>query len=249
MANRPGGPSNRAPVAIRKRVTIMKFAIHRPGLPVAILALAGATAFLGYNLAPSVPAGAASASHVSIADPDHPGQLARVSSSGALSTTTSGVVTTVPGTPATPLNLYADGVSTGPFTELVEPTSAHIDLTSLTVAVQQAENEGGHIRVFLLRRQAPAGTKAGSCVADATSDSEIQAFDLDSGTTATLTPGTPIVMAPPSGKDECIAFGADPDTGSSTGQVQVSATGFVASGTYSGPHGTGTGGPRLSRLK
>jgi hypothetical protein len=209
MANRPGGPSNRALVAIKKRVTVMKLAVHRPSLSLAVLALAAATAFLGYNLAPTQPAGA----------------------------TSTNVVTTVPGTPTTPLNLYADGVSTGPFTDLVQPTEAHIDLTSLTVAVQEAENEGGHIRVFLLLLVAPAGTKAADCTTDATSEIEIQAFDLQSGTTATLSPASPIVMAPPSGKDECIAFGADPDTGSSTGQVQVSATGFVASGTYSGPHG------------
>jgi hypothetical protein len=36
-----------------------------------------------------------------------------------------------------------------------------------------------------------------------------------------------------------VTFAAEPDTGTSTGQVHVSATGFVVSGTYSGPHGTG----------
>lgn len=55
----------------------------------------------------------------------------------------------------------------------------------------------------------------------------------------TLSPISPIVMDPPNGEDECVTFSAVADTGTSTGQVHVSATGFVASGTYTGPHGTG----------
>jgi hypothetical protein len=189
----------------------MNLSLRRPALPVAVLALAAATAFLGYELAPAGPAGATSTS----------------------------VITTVPGTPSTPLNLSVSGVVDGGFTELVQPTTAHIDLTSLTVAADVAQNEGGHLRVFLLIEQAPAGTPAGKCTADATGDSEIQQFDVQAGTTVTLSPASPIVMAPSSGKDECIAFGAAPDTGESTGQVHVSATGFVASGSYKGPHGNG----------
>jgi hypothetical protein len=121
---------------------------------------------------------------------------------------------------------------------LVGPTTASIDLTSLTVAADEAENGGGHIRVFFDILAAPKGTAPGDCTADATSNSEIQQFDLDSGTTATLSPSSPIVMAPASGEDACVIFGAEADTGTSTGQVHVSATGFVASGTYTGPHGT-----------
>jgi hypothetical protein len=93
----------------------------------------------------------------------------------------------------------------------------------LTVAADVAENEGGHLRIFVLILQAPAGTPAGHCQA----------------ATATLSPSSPIVMDPPRGKDECIAFGIEADTGSSSGQVHVSATGFVASGSYAGPHGNG----------
>jgi len=206
----------------------------------AVMMLAAATGFLGYNLGPSQLASASStASHVNIADPTKASNLAHVNSAGALSTSVSGLVSNVPGTPATPLNLDATGVVGGPFTELVEPTTARIDLTSLTVAVAESQNEGGHVRVFLVIIEAPRGTRPGNCEADSTGDSEIQVFDLQSGTTATLSPSSPIVMTPPSGKDECIDFGAEADTGSSTGQVSVSATGFVASGTYAGPHGIG----------
>jgi hypothetical protein len=212
-------------------------------MSLAVMMLAAAIGFLGYNLGSSQLANATStagsASHVNIADPTHPGNLAHVSSAGALSTSLSGPVSTVPGTPATPLNLDVSGVVNSGFTELVVPTTAHIDLTSLTVAAAEAENEGGYVRVFLDITEAPAGTKPGDCAAHSTSFSEIQQFDLQPGTTVTLSPSSPIVMDPPAGTDECIDFAATPDTGTSSGQIHVSATGFVVSGTYTGPHGTG----------
>jgi hypothetical protein len=212
----------------------MRLSVGRPGLPFAVAALAAAIAFLGYNLGGSQVANAANtASPVNIADPTAPSNLAHVSSGGALSTSS------VPGTPATPLNLDVTGVVDSGLTELVVPTTAHIDLTSLTVAADEAENDGGHVRVFFDITEAPAGTVPGDCFADSTSFSEIQQFDLQSGTTLTLSPSSPIVMAPPAGEDECIEFGATPDTGTDSGQIHVSATGFVASGTYTGPHGTG----------
>jgi hypothetical protein len=218
----------------------MKVRSGRPGMPVAIVALAAAIAFLGYNLGSSQVASASNtASPVNIADPTNPSNLAHVSSAGALSTNVSGLVNSIPGTPATPLNLDVSGVVGGGFTELVEPTTARIDLTSLTVAVDENENAGGHVRVFFDILEAPVGTQPGDCAADATSSSEIQQFDVPSGTTVTLSPSSPIVMPPPSGEDECVTFAAEADTGTSSGQVHVSATGFVASGTYAGPHGTG----------
>jgi hypothetical protein len=195
--------------------------------------LAAAIAFLGYNLGSSPAANATNtASPVNIADPTHPDNLAAVSSAGALSTSE------VPGTPKTPLNLDTSGVTGGPLTELVEPTTASIDLTSLTVAADEAENGGGHLRIYFDILGAPKGTAPGDCYADATSDTEIQQFDLDAGTTATLSPASPIVMAPASGEDACLTFAVEADTGTSTGQVHVSATGFVVSGTYTGPHNT-----------
>jgi hypothetical protein len=227
----------------------MRLSVRRPSIPLAVMALAAAIAFLGYNLGSSPVASAANtASPVNIADPTTPTNLAHVSSAGALSTSVSGLVSSVPGTPATPLNLDATGVVTGAFTELVEPTAAHIDLTSLTVAADAFEN-GGVTRVFVLIEQAPTGTAPGDCTADATSLSEIQQFDLQPGTTVTLSPSSPIVMAPPSGKDECVVFGLEADTGTDTGQVHVSATGFVVSGTYAGPHGTGSGSTDLALMK
>jgi hypothetical protein len=205
---------------------------------VAAVVLAAAIGFLGYSLgSPPVASATDTASPVNIADPTHPGNLAHVSSAGALSTSVSGLVNDVPGTPATPLNLDATGVVGAPFTELVEPTTADVDLTSLTVAADGFENEGV-VRVFVLINEAPTGTAPGDCEADATSLSEIQQFDLQGGTTVTLSPSSPIGMAPPRGKDECVEFGLEADTGTDTGQVHVSATGFVASGTYTGPHGT-----------
>lgn len=194
----------------------MESRLHRPGIPVAVAVLAAAIAFLGYNLGSSQVASAANTA-------------SQVSSGGALSTST----------PTTPLNLDTTGIVGGGFTELVEPTTAHIALTSLTVAADEAQNGGGHIRVFFEILEAPAGTPPGDCTADSTGSNEIQQFDLQSGTTVTLSPASPIVMPPPSGEDECVIFSAVADTGASTGQVHVSATGFVASGTYTGPHGTG----------
>jgi hypothetical protein len=242
--NRGTSTGRRSPLV--KGDTFMRLRAPRSGMPFAVMVLAAAIGFLGYNLGSSPLASATStagtASHVNIADPTHTRNLAHVNSAGALSTNVSGLVSTVPGTPATPLNLDTTGVVGGPFTELVEPTTAQIDLTSLTVAVDEAENGGGHVRVFFLILEVPAGTRPGECAADATSDSEIQIFDLQAGTTAILSPASPIVIAPRRGKDVCLDFGAEPDTGSSTGQVHVSATGFVASGTYTGPHGTGSGG-------
>jgi hypothetical protein len=218
----------------------MTFRVRQSGMPFAVLALAAAIGFLGYNLGSSPAASAAStASPVNIADPTTPTNLAHVSSAGSLQTSVSGLVSNVPGTPTTPLNLDVSGVTTGGFTELVEPTTAKIDLTSLTVAVDEAENGGGHVRIFFDILEAPTGTAPGDCLADSTGNSEIQQFDVAAGTTVTLSPSSPIVMAPPSGEDECVTFAAEPDTGTSTGQVHVSATGFVVSGTYSGPHGTG----------
>jgi hypothetical protein len=199
-----------------------------------------AIGFLGYNLGSSQAANATNTGGpVSIADPIHPNNLAHVSSAGALSTSVSGLVSSVPGTPKTPLNLDVTGVVGGGFTELVEPTTAEIDLTSLTVAADESENGGGHIRVFFDILEAPTGTPPGDCATDATGNSEIQQFDLQAGTTVTLSLSSPIVMPPPSGEDECVDFDAVADTGTSTGQVHVSATGFVASGTYTGPHGIG----------
>jgi hypothetical protein len=218
----------------------MKFCLNRPSMPVAAVVLAAAIGFLGYNLGSPQAANATNtASPVNIADPTHPDNLASVSSAGALSTSVSGSVKNIPGTPTTPLNLDTTGIVGGGFTELVQPTAAGIDLTSLTVAADVAENEGGHIRVFFDILEAPAGTPPGDCTADSTGNSEIQQFDLQSGTTVTLSPISPIVMDPPNGEDECVTFSAVADTGTSTGQVHVSATGFVASGTYTGPHGTG----------
>jgi hypothetical protein len=219
----------------------MKLRSGRPSIPVAVMVLAAAIAFLGFNLGSSQVANATSstASPVNIADPTTPTNLAHVSSGGALSTSVSGLVSNVPGTPGTPLMLDTTGIVGGGLTELVVPTTAHIDLTSLTVAVAEAEDGGGFVRVFVDIQEAPAGTPPGECAVDATGFSEIQQFDVAAGTTVTLSPSSPIVMAPPSGKDECVAFGATADTGSSSGQVHVSATGFVTSGTYTGPHGTG----------
>jgi hypothetical protein len=211
----------------------MKLRLGRSRVPVAAVVLAAAIAFLGYNLgSPQLANATNTASPVNIADPTTPGNLAHVSSAGALSTSE------VPGTPKTPLNLDTTGVTGGPFTELVEPTTASIDLTSLTVAADVAENNGGHLRIFFSILGAPKGTAPGDCSADATSDTEIQQFDLDAGTTATLSPSSPIVIAPASGEDACLIFGIEADTGTSSGQVHVSATGFVVSGTYAGPHGT-----------
>lgn len=218
----------------------MRFSLRPANVSVGVVALAAASGFLGYNLgSPQAASATSSASSVNIADPTHPSNLAHVSSAGALSTSVSGLVNNVPGTPATPLNLDTTGIVGGGFTELVEPTAAHIDLTSLTVAADVFQNGGGHVRVFFDIAEAPTGTSPGNCTADATSDSEIQQFDVQAGTTVTLSPSSPIVMAAPSGEDECVTFGAAADTGTSTGQVHVSATGFVASGTYTGPHGLG----------
>jgi hypothetical protein len=197
----------------------MESRLYRPGIPAAVAVLAAAIAFLGYNLGSSQVANAANTA-------------SQVSSAAALPAST-------PSTPTTPLNLDTTGIVGGGFTELVEPTTAHIDLTSLTVAADEAQNGGGHIRVFFSILEAPTGTPPGDCTADSTGSSEIQQFDLQAGTTVTLSPASPIVMPPPSGKDECVIFSAVADTGASTGQVHVSATGFVASGTYTGPHGTG----------
>jgi hypothetical protein len=227
-------------MAVGKGRYFMKLRAHRSSMSFAVLMLAAAIGFLGYNLGSSQLANATgtagSASHVNIADPTHTSYLAHVSKAGALSTSVSGSVSAVTGTPSTPLNLDATGVTGGPFTELVEPTTAEVDLTSLTVAADVAENGGGHLRVFVLILDVPLATKPGDCAADATSLSEIQQFDVDAGATVTLTPGSPIVITPPRGQADCLDFGIEADTGSSTGQVHVSATGFVVSGAYSGPH-------------
>ena len=112
-------------------------------------------------------------------------------------------------------------------------------LTAVTYKIDVKFPVPQHIRVFFELLGAPKGTAPGDCLADATSVSNIQEFDLDAGTTGTLAPGSPIVMAPASGEDACVIFGVEADTGTSTGQVHVSATGFVASGIYTGPHGLG----------
>jgi hypothetical protein len=201
--------------------------------------LAAAIGFLGYNLGSSQLANAANtASPVNIADPTHPDNLAAVSSAGALSTSQ------VPGTPKTPLNLSTSGV-VGSVSELVVPTTAAIDLTSLTVAVEEFENGGGHVRVFFSIFGAPKGTPPGDCLADATSGGTVQQFEVPSGTTTILAPSSPIVVAPASGQDVCVTYGAEADTGTDTGQVLVSATGFVVSGTYAGPRAAGLRSARL----
>src|ERR1700722_13262215 len=178
--------------------TFMKLRVHRPSTSVAVVVLAAAIGFLGYNLGSSQLANAANtASPVNIADPTHPGNLAAVSSAGALSTSE------VPGTPKTPLNLEAEGMVAN-ITGLVGPPPASIDLTSLTVAAQEAENGGGHIRVFFELLGAHKGAAPGGCSADATSVINIQEFDLDAGTPDTLSPGSQIVMTPASGEDACV---------------------------------------------
>jgi hypothetical protein len=178
----------------------MKLRLDQSKVPVAVVVLAAAIAFLGYNLGSSQPANATNtASPVNIADPTHPDNLAAVSSAGALSTSE------VAGTPKTPLDLSRDGtvVNTGT-TELIEPTTATIDLTSLTVAVLDFDPGDSPVRVGFDILEAPTGTPPGDCAADATSDTEIQVFDLQPGTTDTLSPASPIVMAPASGDDACV---------------------------------------------
>jgi hypothetical protein len=208
--------------------TLMKLRTPRPAMPLALMTLAVSIGLLAYNLGPSQAASAASsASSVNIADPTTPTNVAHVSSAGALSTSVSGPVTNVPGTPATPLNLSVDGTSVDFGGELVQPTAAEIDLTSLTVTVPDFVPGASPVRVFFSFIEAPSGTKAGDCAADGTSDTEIQVFDLQPGSTDTVSPASPIVMAPPAGHDECVFFGTAVDGGGSDHtQVDVAATGF-----------------------
>jgi hypothetical protein len=217
----------------------MKLRLHHSAVPLAVVVLAAAISFFGYNLGSAQVANATStASPVNIADPTHPGNLAHVSSAGALSTTVSGLVENVPGTPTTPLDLSQDGTAVNAgVTELIEPTTAEIDLTSLTVAVLDFDPGGSPVRVGFEFIEAPTGTPPGDCAANATSSTEIEVFDLQPGTTDTLSPASPLVMTPPAGHDECLGFFSTVDGGGSDDtQVDVAATGFVASGTYTGPH-------------
>ena len=77
-------------------------------------------------------------------------------------------------------------------------------LTAVTYKIDVKFPVPQHIRVFFELLGAPKGTAPGDCLADATSVSNIQEFDLDAGTTDTLSPASPIVMAPASGDDACV---------------------------------------------
>jgi len=87
----------------------------------------------------------------------------------------------------------------------------------------------------------PNGTMAGNCWSARTQDRALQTVDLFPGTTATLSPVSPLVFAPPPGNTRCLVVIGYNDGGTSSnniGLATVSATGYVVSGTYSGPHGT-----------
>jgi hypothetical protein len=124
--------------------------------------------------------------------------------------------------------------------ELIQPTQANIDLTALTVTVGKLFNfDPWVVSVDILT--VPNGTTAGSCWSARTQDRPLQTFDLFPGTTATVSPVSPLVFAPPPGSTRCLVVIAYNDGGTSSnnnGIATVSATGYVVSGTYSGPHGT-----------
>jgi len=124
--------------------------------------------------------------------------------------------------------------------ELIHPTQASISLTSLTVVVGKINNFDPWA-VYLAISAVPNGTTSGNCVTAATVTTQVQLFDLFPGTTATLSPASPLLFAPPPGQTRCMWIGTYNDGGTSsnnTGLATVSATGYVVSGTYNYPHGT-----------
>jgi hypothetical protein len=140
---------------------------------------------------------------------------------------------------ANALNLVVDSASQS-FAELIQATTASIDLTSLTVALSPAGNADPW-NVSLELVSVPNGTTAGNCRNAETAVRTVQAFALHPGETATLSMPSPLVVAPPAGQTRCLLVASSNATGAVSnnfGLVFVSATGYVVSGTYSGPHGT-----------
>jgi hypothetical protein len=180
--------------------------------------------------------------------------LAKVSKAGALSV--DGSVGTYPQiNAASALNLYTyggnqriaqdcpspDGAIGGCYPEIVNPTQATIDITSLTVALD-GENANSW-DILLQMMTVPKGTAAGKCwdTASYHVGTSIYEFALHPGTTTTVSPASPIVLAPAPGQSVCLIAegGNDPGEGSNnSGFYTISATGYVVSGSYDYNHNT-----------
>jgi hypothetical protein len=213
------------------------------GVIVALAMVALSVGWLGLAIKTASPVVASSSTSPVTLQDGAGTNLAKVSSSGALSIT--GSVGTYPGIDAaSALNLAIGGdnetgCSTNCTPELISPTQAKIDLTSLTVALDASNANPWLITLQVVT--VPKGTTGGDCYSAGISGETIQAFELQPGTTATLSPASPIALTPASGKSVCLLAQGTNVTGSytdNTGTFIVSATGYVASGTYSYPHNT-----------
>src|SRR6202011_1001301 len=79
----------------------------------------------------------------------------------------------------------------------------------------------------------PNGTPAGNCLSSGTAFTIVQIFTLQPGTTATVSPASPLALLPPAAQTRCmIVYGRNRAGTSSndTGLIFVSATGYVGSG-------------------
>jgi hypothetical protein len=122
------------------------------------------------------------------------------------------------------------------YAELIYPTSATIALTSLTVALDPRNSNPWGITLWVA--SVPNNTDPGDCIANASSWGNIQQFDLQPGTTTTLSPQSPIILGPADASHwVCLYVSGANDLGyanntTDDSDVYVSATGYVVSGSY-----------------
>lgn len=195
--------------------------VNRWPSPAAILAFIALLVALGGT------AFAATGTIVNIADPTTATHIARVSASGALVTTGTGVVSgnVAPAPPTRPFNLSVGSFTDGAQTAQFAPTSATLALTGIRVANITANGTN----VVLWEYGFPSGETTCS-TSGSTVTRFLGEFAVPAGQTVEEPLTTPLILKPiSSGGTWCLITFASGSTGSA---FYTTYNGYVVSGTF-----------------
>jgi hypothetical protein len=192
----------------------------RPRLPsapmvIALIALFVAITGTAYAAAPQL---------FSIADHTTPANVAKVSATGALSTTgaVSGTVSAVPAAPKTPFSFPSISFADGGATTQFGATNATVAFTGFRVA--------NHLSVSTTLSIYQYGEPAASCSTSPTSSRFLGQFSVPAGQTVDEQRTTPQIVKPLAGSPYwCFVTFAEGSSGSS---FYTTYSGYVVSGTF-----------------
>jgi hypothetical protein len=204
--------------------------LRRPSLPTAISLLALSIAVTGtaYAAAPTL---------FSIADQTTPANTAKVSATGALSTsgTVSGTVSAIPAAPKTPFSFPSASFTDGGVTIQFGATNATVAFTGFRVANQSSVSTTMSIYQY--------AEPSASCSTSPASSRFLGQFSVLAGETVDEQRATPQIIKPLTGSPYwCFVTFASGSTGTA---FYTTYSGYVVSGTFSPAT---TGGPTAPQL-